>query len=83
LPTAAACPAGASRFAICVGGHAVEMRVIRGVSLPAVWIIVGVVVAAIYDYFDSLGTVGRVLTAVVAVLFWPMLLFGYDVRVSR
>jgi hypothetical protein len=53
------------------------------VSLPVVWVIVGVVVAAIYDYFDSLDTVGRVLTVIVAVLFWPILLFGFDVQVSR
>jgi hypothetical protein len=59
------------------------MRVIRGVSLPVVWIVVGVVVAAVYDYFDSLGTVGRVLTAIVPVLFWPMLLFGFDVTIQR
>jgi hypothetical protein len=48
-----------------------------------VWIVVGVVVAAVYDYFDRLGTVGRVLTAVVAVIFWPILLFGFDVLISR
>jgi hypothetical protein len=51
--------------------------------LPLVWVIVGVVVAAIYDYFDSLGTAGRVLTAVTAVLLWPILLFGFDIRISR
>jgi hypothetical protein len=59
------------------------MRLIRGISLPVLWVIVGVVVAAIYDYFDSLGTVGRVLTVIVAVIFWPILLFGFDVRISR
>jgi mannose/fructose/N-acetylgalactosamine-specific phosphotransferase system component IID len=59
------------------------VRVLRGVSLPAVWVIVGVVVAAVYDYFDSLGTAGRILTAIVAVLFWPMLLFGFDVTIQR
>jgi hypothetical protein len=59
------------------------MRLIRGVSLPAVWIIVGVVVAAIYDYFDSLGTIGRVLTAIVAVIFWPILLFGFEITIQR
>jgi hypothetical protein len=53
------------------------------VSLPVLWVIVGVVVAAVYDYFDSLGTVGRVLSAIVAVLFWPMLLFGFDVTIQR
>ena len=52
-------------------------------SLPAVWLIVGVIVAAIYDYFDSLGTVGRVLTVIAAVLFWLILLFGFDIRISR
>jgi hypothetical protein len=59
------------------------VRLLRGVSLPVVWVIVGVVVAAIYDYFDSLGTLGRVLTAIVAVLFWPILLFGFDVTIER
>jgi hypothetical protein len=51
--------------------------------LGVVWIVTGVVVAAIYDYFDSLGTVGRVLTAVTAVLLWPILLFGFEIRISR
>jgi hypothetical protein len=51
--------------------------------LLLVWIVVGVVVAAIYDYFDSLGTAGRVLTVIAAVLLWPLLLFGFDVRISR
>ena len=59
------------------------MRALRPASLPVVWVIAGVVVAAIYDYFDSLGTFGRVLTAIVAVLFWPLLLFGFDVQISR
>jgi hypothetical protein len=47
------------------------------------WIIVGVIVAAIYDYFDSLGTIGRVLTAITAVLLWPILLFGFHISISR
>jgi hypothetical protein len=56
----------------------------RGPSfLAIVWIVVGVVVAAIYDYFDSLETVGRVLTAIAAVLAWPLLLFGFDIRITR
>jgi hypothetical protein len=55
----------------------------RGPTLAVVWIVVGIVVAAIYDYFDSLATVGRVLTAATAVLLWPILLFGFDIRISR
>jgi hypothetical protein len=51
--------------------------------IVAVWIVTGVVIAAIYDYFNSLETVGRVLTAIAAVLLWPLLLFGFDIRISR
>jgi hypothetical protein len=56
---------------------------LRGLSIPVLWVIIGVVVAAVYDYFDSLGTVGRVLTAIVAVIFWPILLFGFDITIQR
>jgi hypothetical protein len=45
--------------------------------------VIGVVVAAARDYFDALRTAGRVLTAIAAVLLWPLLLFGFDVRISR
>ena len=51
--------------------------------LTIVWIVVGVVVAWSEDYFDSLETAGRVLSAIAAVLFWPLLLFGFDIRISR
>ena len=51
--------------------------------LPVLWIVVGVVVAAIYNYFDSLSTVGKILTAIAAVLLWPLLLFGFDITIHR
>ena len=51
--------------------------------LPVVWIVVGIVVAAIYDYFDSLGSIGKILTAIAAVLLWPLLLFGFDISIQR
>jgi hypothetical protein len=47
------------------------------------WIVVGVVVAATKDYFDHLGTAGRVASAIVAVLLWPLLLLGFDISISR
>jgi hypothetical protein len=55
----------------------------RVALLPVVWIVVGVVVAAIEDYFDSLGTVGEVLTAIAAVVLWPLLLSGFDISIQR
>jgi hypothetical protein len=51
--------------------------------LTIAWLVVGVVVAAAQDYFDTLGTAGRVLTAIAAVILWPLLLFGFDIRISR
>jgi hypothetical protein len=51
--------------------------------LGIIWIVVGVIVAAADDYFESLETAGRVLTAIAAILFWPLLLFGFDIRISR
>jgi ABC-type Na+ efflux pump permease subunit len=67
------------------------LRIVRFTRRPSflavwivvVWIVVGVVVAAIYDYFDSLETVGQVLTTIAAVLLWPLLLFGFDIQISR
>jgi Mn2+/Fe2+ NRAMP family transporter len=52
-------------------------------ALGVLWIVVGLVVAAIYDYFDSLGTAGRVLSLVAAVLLWPLLLLGFDIQIRR
>jgi hypothetical protein len=51
--------------------------------LTIAWIVVGVIVAAAQDYFDNLDTSGRVLTAIAAILLWPLLLFGFDIRISR
>jgi len=51
--------------------------------LFVVYVVVGLIVAASYDYFDNLKTTGRVLTLIAAVLMWPMLLFGFDVRIQR
>jgi hypothetical protein len=59
------------------------MLLLRALFVPIVYLAIGVVVAAIYDYFDTLGTVGRVLTAIAAVILWPLLLFGFEISISR
>jgi uncharacterized membrane protein YkvI len=51
--------------------------------IGVVWVIVGVAVAATNDYFDNLETVGRVISAILAVLLWPLLLLGFDITVRR
>lgn len=59
------------------------MRPFRPSLLTIVWLVVGAVVAASNDYFDGLGTLGRLLTAIAAVILWPLLLLGFDVSISR
>jgi hypothetical protein len=78
-------PMVVGRFAACEAGQSTDESMFAGrVSLlTIVWIVVGVVVAAANDYFDSLDTAGRVLTAIAAILLWPLLLFGFDIRISR
>lgn len=48
-----------------------------------VYVVVGVIVAAIDDYFNSLSTAGRVLTLIAAIIMWPILLFGFDIRIHK
>ena len=59
------------------------MFLFRALFAPVVWLFVGVVVAAIYDYFQTLETAGRVLSAAAAVVMWPLLLFGFDIAITR
>jgi hypothetical protein len=53
---------------------------VRGISLGAIYLIVGVVVAAVNDYFDNFDTLRAVGEAVIAILIWPLVLFGVDVN---
>jgi hypothetical protein len=51
--------------------------------LGLLYLIVGVAVAVAYDYFDRLGTASRVFTAIAAVLMWPLVALGFDIRITR
>jgi hypothetical protein len=52
--------------------------------VPSVlYVVIGLVVVFVQDYLDSLGTISRILTALLAILIWPLLLLGFDVRVTR
>jgi hypothetical protein len=50
--------------------------------LGVVYVVVGVVVAASKDYFDNLETVKQVLSALLAILLWPLLFLGIDLHVD-
>jgi hypothetical protein len=54
---------------------------VRISAAGAVYLIVGIVVAATHDYFDNIDTVKRVLSAVLAIVLWPLILLGIDLHV--
>ena len=51
--------------------------------LGVLYLVVGVAIAAAYDYLDRLGTASRWLTAIAAVLMWPLVALGFDIRIAR
>jgi hypothetical protein len=57
--------------------------VFRSGFLSIVWLIVGISVAATNDYFERLDTVRLLLSAVLAVLLWPLVLLGIDLHIRR
>jgi hypothetical protein len=57
--------------------------VFRSGFLSIVWLIVGIIVAATNDYFERLDTVRLLLSAVLAVLLWPLVLLGIDLHIRR
>jgi hypothetical protein len=55
----------------------------RSRLLLLIWVIVGVAIAAQKHYLTHFGTWRLVLSAVLAVLLWPLLLLGIDLHVHK
>jgi len=55
----------------------------RSSFLAVVWIIVGVAVAAQKHYFKHLDTIRLVVSAILAVVLWPLLLLGIDLHIKK
>jgi hypothetical protein len=50
--------------------------------LGVIYLAIGIFVASSKDYLDSLDTVKRVLSALLAILLWPLLLLGIDLHIT-
>lgn len=46
------------------------------------YIVIGVVVASTHQYFAHLGDIKAIASAVLAVLLWPLVLFGVDLHLG-
>jgi hypothetical protein len=55
----------------------------RSSFLGLVYIVVGVGIAATHHYFKNLDTIRLILSAVLAVILWPLLLLGIDLHVKK
>jgi ABC-type Na+ efflux pump permease subunit len=53
-----------------------------GGILILIYVLVGVLVAFSQDYFTGLRQVEDYLDAVIAILIWPLLLFGFDINIG-
>ena len=60
-----------------------RFRFARPGLLGIVYLVVGVLMAARYDYFDEFETLRQVLSGFLAILFWPLLLLGIDLHITR
>ncbi len=50
--------------------------------LLIVYLVVGVVVAASKDYLENLDTAKRLVSALLAVVLWPLLFLGIDLHID-
>jgi hypothetical protein len=46
-----------------------------------VWLVVGVVIAASHHYFAHVSTLKPIISAVLAVVLWPLVLLGINLHV--
>ena len=47
-----------------------------------VWLVIGVIVAANHHYLENLKTFGAVLSALLAILLWPLILLGTKITIN-
>jgi hypothetical protein len=46
------------------------------------WLVIGLLVAGSHHYFDNVGTLGGLLSALLAVLLWPLILLGVHITIA-
>jgi len=53
-----------------------------GTILFLVYLVIGVVAAANHHYFNHLGSVKPIISAVLVVVLWPLILFGVNLHIK-
>jgi hypothetical protein len=47
-----------------------------------IYVIIGAFVTAAHHYFSHVGSLAGVLSAIIAILTWPLLLLGVEIRIT-
>ena len=56
----------------------------RGISLVGlIYLVIGVAVAASHHYFAHLTTLRQIISAILAILLWPLILLGINLHIRR
>jgi hypothetical protein len=50
--------------------------------IPIVYLVIGILVAARHNDLTNLSTLGRIATAVLAILLWPLVLLGVNLTIK-
>jgi hypothetical protein len=50
--------------------------------LPLIWIVIGLIVVGTHHFFDHVGSIGAILSAILAVLLWPLILLGVKIAIA-
>lgn len=50
--------------------------------LGMIYVAIGIFVAYSKDYLENVETLKRIVSAVLAILLWPLLLLGIDLRIT-
>jgi hypothetical protein len=53
-----------------------------GGLLTIAYVVIGAFVAAANNYYSHLDSIERVASAVIAILLWPLILLGVDIRIT-
>ena len=48
-----------------------------------IYLVIGVAVAATHDYFKHLNTIRLILSAILAIVLWPLILLGIDLHIKK
>ena len=73
-----------ARSALVASASALRLRAMRtlGPLILIAYVVVGAFVAATSGYFQGLGELENILSAILAILLWPLVLIGFDVKVT-